>query len=860
MCERLTRRSSRLTRLPDLSHYHEQLYIMPATVTTNNSGNASKHAPKKLNSKRTRVVRRRGRGGLDSDDEIEREAHTDSDTDENSSVTSVSDSESVSDDEPHTGIVTPSTTQSPPPLDIPGASGSGKPSIVNGAAGPFVGTTDWAQIVADENAHGASDLPVIDFNDMHTHAIPEPTSPPHSRSRKAQKQNKKPAAAARAAAPSPIASPTAPHQPASEQEARIDEGDIQTDEPIASSSRAAPPYELRKRGQSARQAYQERMQADPAFVPRVGEFWGHDDRLLDKDLRSLSGWWRGRWQGRGRGRGFPMRGRGGRFFPGHPLAHERAEGDEAEKGAEEKSEVPPIEKTWGHDGFEEMRRREDQRREDQRHSQPSRQSTGSQRGSAPRGRGSFSARGRGGFARGGGVASSAGGHPRVGLRSDPSSTPVWYIMKPEKVWTKHADNFLYFEPALRPRPGEAPGIRIKLPGNPGGQLVRQKRPQYKADSQGPAPCSESVDGEERQFVVRIPAPAQVEKVVPPSGEKIPEGDAESDIPLEEVFTVRPHAAPEYVPLETPATSQAPEETVPPPARVLSPVMSAQPMPETQRQLEQLGFGASLPDSSSGPSPQIEETLLRHPPNTEMHAPVPQSASSPDSSTRLVPPLLPPLQIPPVPQPSPSYGSPYTYSTLPPGIAMSHQGFPYELATGRPVYLHPTPPPMYAPQPMMQSYMGHPSTSVPFVPGHMHHPSQEYMPHPATPPTGFIDPATGVPIFAPARQNSRIQIRAPSDSRDVQPSKHARGPSGLRESTTEVQVSSQGAPENGAESQEQQQQSSSMDPAAMAYAPYQQPYYYPDPNGYPGYMDMSHQHVQYDAYPPYEQHAQPVIYY
>jgi hypothetical protein len=26
----------------------------------------------------------------------------------------------------------------------------------------------------------------------------------------------------------------------------------------------------------------------------VGEFWGHDDRLLDKDLRSLSGWWRGR--------------------------------------------------------------------------------------------------------------------------------------------------------------------------------------------------------------------------------------------------------------------------------------------------------------------------------------------------------------------------------------------------------------------------------------------------------------------------------------------------------------------------------------------------------------------------------------
>ncbi|KIP12895.1 hypothetical protein PHLGIDRAFT_138691 [Phlebiopsis gigantea 11061_1 CR5-6] len=834
---------------------------MPATIATNNTGNVSKQAPKKHSSKRTRVVRRRGRGGLDSDDEIEREAHTDSDTDENSSVTSVSDSESVSDDdEPHPGIVTPSTTQSPPPLDIPRASGSVKPSIVNGGVGPFVGTTDWAQIVADENAHGASDLPVIDFNDMHTHTIPEPTSPNHSRSRKTQKQNKKSAAAARETAPSPTASPAVPRQPASEQEqgARVDEGDTHPDEPFASSSRPAPLYDPRKRGQSARQAYQERMQADPAFVPRVGEFWGHDDRLLDKDLRSLSGWWRGRWQGRGRGRGFPMRGRGGQFFPGHPLAHEQAEGYEAEKGADEKLEVPPIEKTWGHDGFEEMRRREDQRREDQRHSQPSRQSTNSQRGFTPRGRGGFSARGRGGFARGGGVASSTGGHPRANLR--PSSAPVWYIMKPEKVWTKHADNFLYFEPILRPRPGEAPGIRIKLPGYTAGQLVRQRRPHPKTDSQSHAPLSsELVDDEERQFVVRIPAPARAEKVTHSPDVNSPKGDMEPDIPLEEVFTVRPHAAPEYVPLETPVTPQASEATVPPPANVTSPVMSAQPMPETQRQLEQLGFGTSHPDTTGGPSPQIEETLLRRPPNPEMHAPIPQSASSPESSTRVVPPVLPPLQIPPVPQASPSYGSPYTYGTLPPGIAMSHQGFPYELATGRPVYLH-TPPPMYAPQPMMQSYMGHPSTSVPFVPGHLHHPSQEYMPHPATPPTGFIDPTTGIPIFAPARQSSRIQIRAPSDSQDAQPSKHARGPSGLRESTTEAEANSVGTLENGAEPQEQPQQGPPMDPAAMAYAPYQQPYYYPDPNGYPGYMDMSHQHVQYDAYPPYEQHAQPIIYY
>src|SRR5260370_33404398 len=74
--------------------------------------------------------------------------------------------------------------------------------------------------------------------------------------------------------------------------------------------RITSPLGPHRRGRTARQAYQERLESDPSYVPTVGEFWGHDDRLLDKDLRSLSGWWRGRWQGGVRGRGFGIRGRG----------------------------------------------------------------------------------------------------------------------------------------------------------------------------------------------------------------------------------------------------------------------------------------------------------------------------------------------------------------------------------------------------------------------------------------------------------------------------------------------------------------------------------------------------------------------
>ncbi|KAI9070036.1 hypothetical protein FKP32DRAFT_1670827, partial [Trametes sanguinea] len=192
-------------------------------------------------------------------------------------------------------------------------------------------------MVADEAANGASGLPVIDFADMDSARL-EPRAPsPPPRSRKSHKSGKKAAPRATSAPPPPAISPSAESATAAV---------AQVEQAVASSSREREPSQSsaanRSRNQSARQAYQQRLETDPSFVPKVGEFWGHDDRLLDKELRSLSGWWRGRWQSRGRGRGGPsFRGRGRGFFPQTSFGHE--EGPRNGEPPTEQGDVPPVE-------------------------------------------------------------------------------------------------------------------------------------------------------------------------------------------------------------------------------------------------------------------------------------------------------------------------------------------------------------------------------------------------------------------------------------------------------------------------------------------------------------------------------------
>ncbi|TCD69212.1 hypothetical protein EIP91_008315 [Steccherinum ochraceum] len=902
---------------------------MPAAITSANTRKSAKTADKPnvhSSMKKTRTVRRRGRAkkGLESDDdEIEREARTDSETDDNSSVLSESESDTASDDDDHPAnsfeVVTPSTTQSPPPLHVKDASTSDevisvKAPLLNGESGPFVGTTDWAQMVADETAAGGGDLPVIDFSDLNGHTIAQRAPPNPPRTQKQKKQAKKAASAAAKVA-------TAPTPPA-----RVDDQEqpepVADHEPVASSSRPSSRERRpssRTKGPTPRQAYQQRLEKDPSYVPTVGEFWGHDDRLLDKDLRSLSGWWRGRWQTRGRGRGgFSMRGRGrGGFVGGRvPGYAEEAEEEEGEFTAE--SDVPPVDRAWTHDGFEEMKRREERRRaqlDQQKQQQATRATSPPQRGVPFRGRGGFiGARGRGGFVRGGSPHSHSS--PTGGSRFNPTperSGRVWFAMPPEKSWTKHHDYTLYSDYQLKPRFGHGPGYRVKLPGRI-SQVVRgppkhhASAPSIGEQSTTGRPASTvapSEDGD-RAFVVRIPNAAQKQadpvatvvlpKAAPPVS---PAVDSTAELSIEEVFTVRPSGAPVHIPIaapEAPSTSSVVQRsplasTTQQSSLPQSPATRVSHLPDThaQQQLEQILINSPVDASVNV---QIEDTVLRKSGPPGIHAPVPQGLDE----FRPQPSALHPIQtsFSPAPQPSPPYGSPYAYGSLPPGVAIGPHGYPYEVATGRPVYLQATPPPaMYTPRPMMHAGHHH-SSSVPFIPGHMHHSSVASSPdflsphsHPHTPPvSGFVDPMTGVPIFTPARQSSRIEIRAPGDPQVKQ--KMPLGPSGLRATVSGSETSSQSNGDTStffAESVESNtthetatgsqemipgvddylQSQGAQGPAEgvnMAYPPQYQQYYYPEHYGYQPYVDPNvPQVMQYDMYrpdslPPH----QPMVYY
>ncbi|KAF5346041.1 hypothetical protein D9757_014281 [Collybiopsis confluens] len=166
-------------------------------------------------------------------------------------------------------------------------------------------------MVAEEAARGPESLPVLDFSELDSQVLQIPTQP-----RRTKKSTKHGRHASTTSIPS-----TSPSQPPD----REGHGSHEVTQNSHAQRRRSP---RRAPGQTARQAYQQRLEVDPSYVPTVGEFWGHDDRLLDKDLRSLSGWWRGRWQNGFRGRGGfrgSVRGRGGymgQVIPGSEVEQE----------------------------------------------------------------------------------------------------------------------------------------------------------------------------------------------------------------------------------------------------------------------------------------------------------------------------------------------------------------------------------------------------------------------------------------------------------------------------------------------------------------------------------------------------------
>ncbi|KAF8655346.1 hypothetical protein AX16_003119 [Volvariella volvacea WC 439] len=849
--------------------------MSPAVVSASSShvANSASAPSKGATAKKTRIIRRRGRArnAIESDDEIEREVGTDSEPEDDLSSTSSASTSDDSDTEPasedvnsndHSGIVVSSSSQA---LRNSRKSEESKVSVSKGLNGngavPFFNTSNnWSDMVADEGTKASSDLPVIDFADFNSQTVataPEPQPRKSKRAaRKRQQEAAKSSVPPKTEQQEPAQQPQPP-QPEEEEEEPKDssESKPQSEDPGSRHPSRAPQFK-RPIGQTARQAYQQRLESDPSYVPTVGGFWGHDDRLLDKDLRSLSGWWRGKWQGRGRG--FASRGRGRGGFVG-------SQGREFDE--QQPENLPAIEKQWTHDGFEEMKRKEErntsrrkrseERKREQQDQQQQTQSPQSPANTPSRGGAPF-ARGRGGLTRG-----SHHGRPRHG---SPLAQPgrVWFVMKPELMWTKQHEGFLHHE---HPKNRQAPSYRVKLPGKsaevvPSKAKVKDTTPSKAAVPQDVQP---PITAEDKNIVVRLPTRTQSQLSQPAEPEPV---TTVEEPPIEDVFRVRPELAPkDIIPLSvTSSSSSTNTPSFSAPSAHSSGTSPSLPDPAIRSQLEQLTIEPSKSDPIR--RAQTEEAVLRNPSSI-----TPTSSSAPQSEeTSADRPSLPPLQTvftpPPVAQPSPAYGSPYGYPHLPPGVALNQHGMPYELATGRPVYLQM--PHLYTPRPMMHS----PHSSISFSPGHMHHPSVEYMPPMPThtPINGYAEP----PMFTLPRPSARIEIRAPDENYDGKSKKTASSsaphkPSGLRTTASTY------APANVADTTPKAEdaypslssgnadvaeaptyptlgpsehmddhamhQRQHADPSMMPYPAYSN-YYYPDAYGYNPYMDMSQ---VYDGY-------------
>ncbi|EJD53974.1 hypothetical protein AURDEDRAFT_157228 [Auricularia subglabra TFB-10046 SS5] len=786
---------------------------------------AAQPTPNGAAPRKTRIVKRRGRGRLhDSDDEVEREALSDdslrADDSDSDSADEDDDGSPVRDLSPHP--LAPPTPESP--HRRPAASGAKSrqaPPHMASSSPPAAATNDWSSPANDWSAP-ANDwsAPANDWSVGAEAAKDDWSAPAQSSS----------AAGAWGTAGGADDWGTAGNDWMSGNVDVVDFNDFNGQAPPSpSGSSPKPPLshweEKRARDRDARQAYLQKLNSgsfahsdtrvasstdtvvapnvDPSFVPVVGQFWTHDDRLMDKGLRRLNNWNNRRAQ---RGPGFVARGRGrGGFGTASSAASQTDD-----------SELPPADRaTWKHDGFEELSRTDERR-------------FGGNRGGFARGggRGGFTGRGtrgRGGFARGGfphvpttityvnspaarsvATASSA---PSVPL----SERRVWFHMKPERSWTKQFDAFLFQDWSLRPRPGQGPGVRVKLPGTSDPALVRLPLSVHNAET-SPQPRAPR---EELAIVVKLkpdtPPPAPMAPVPNPS-------------------QLRPTVAPYRPPpaRQSPGSSSGEGNWVwrapPPPTQDM----------QRMHQMQQVMATSSPPVEGVPPPPPYPMEMQALPPPLPMQ---PQPQPHPVMTA-----FVPPYQS----TPSPVFPSPYGYPAPLPYVPAPNGYAP----DGRPVYYAPPPPHVHhSPHPSMSMPMyGPPPPPPQMMPAHARHGSMQYIhaPPPPPPPAEFYPtppppPIMDTPFFKPARSNVRVEIRAPTDAGAGSGKVHK--PSNLRTSSTP-------------DVQEQQQQ---QQPALVEYAPQpqqQQAYYYyaqpPQHDGYGGYG--------YGAPPPppmqYDMYGQP----
>ncbi|KAH8550577.1 hypothetical protein BGW37DRAFT_497443 [Umbelopsis sp. PMI_123] len=104
---------------------------------------------------------------------------------------------------------------------------------------------------------------------------------------------------------------------------------------------------VHQRRLEARREYRKKLEEDPSFVPHLGEFWSHDDRFRDDEMKNNTTD-RRRDSPRGRGRGRGTRG-GADLFDGQSA-----------------SPATGTSQKWTHDGYESLLRMEEREEQDRR--------------------------------------------------------------------------------------------------------------------------------------------------------------------------------------------------------------------------------------------------------------------------------------------------------------------------------------------------------------------------------------------------------------------------------------------------------------------------------------------------------------
>ncbi len=241
---------------------------MPAALTASTPRDRSRrprlsHARKPLQPRNRRVIRRRGRarGDLDSDDEIEREVATDSESD-NEDLSSLDSATDDSDTEPASEHVAPrDRTHLPTPRNSKSPESVVKEDTnkVPGTVESFFAPSeDWSEMVTDEKTNGPADLPVIDFADFSGHVVAQKA--PARKAKKAHKPNQPPESRATAVPPVP--------------EEKADASTNEHPEHGSPDPGSTASHAVRTFGQSARQAYQHKLENRPFICSHYWQFLG----------------------------------------------------------------------------------------------------------------------------------------------------------------------------------------------------------------------------------------------------------------------------------------------------------------------------------------------------------------------------------------------------------------------------------------------------------------------------------------------------------------------------------------------------------------------------------------------------------